>query len=349
MTSYQRSRPKPSRGSDGRSTSSTSAPMSASIIPQNGPGPDRLELEHAKAGERSHDGDASEFLRGRAANNPPASFPRRRESSVSSPQDTGSPPSRGRRFRVAARRYIMQRRRKSSVSSPRRHWVPASAGTTIPSCCASVHNAVVSAERIRNGGGAAQRGVVVTYATVEPADRDSHEARTRAGIATKLAQLKGFAFAGEYDRGARYDGPRVFRAERHAGGPRRGARARHPRRGRSVRRRRAASLRRDQGDHASAGRRAIAPRPRAGRTSSRKRSPARCSRVLRVLARRCAARRRAAARTRPGARQAAIGHRRPRPARGRRRSATLDARARRDRRRRAVDLRRRRSSRTSTT
>ena len=55
-----------------------------------------------------------------------------------------------------------------------------------------------------------ERGVVVTYALVDSVDPDSHEARTRAGIATKLAELKGFEFAGEYDRGARYDGPVYF-------------------------------------------------------------------------------------------------------------------------------------------
>ena len=36
-------------GIAGRSTSSTSAPMSASIIPANGAGPDRLELEDAQS------------------------------------------------------------------------------------------------------------------------------------------------------------------------------------------------------------------------------------------------------------------------------------------------------------
>lgn len=74
--------------------------------------------------------------------------------------------------------------------------------------------AIASAQRKRSADGgrgdAARRGVVVTYALVEPFDRDGHDARTRTGIATKLAELKGFAFAGEYDRAARYDGPVYF-------------------------------------------------------------------------------------------------------------------------------------------
>jgi hypothetical protein len=74
----------------------------------------------------------------------------------------------------------------------------------------SVHNLGVNAERIGNAGGASQHGVVVTYAIVDTEDSASHEARTRAGIAAKLADLKGFAFAGEYDRAARYDCPLYF-------------------------------------------------------------------------------------------------------------------------------------------
>jgi Protein of unknown function (DUF3182) len=68
---------------------------------------------------------------------------------------------------------------------------------------------VASAQPVRKAGnnpsGGAQHGVVVTYALGDPADRDSHEGRTRTGIATRLAELKGFAFAGEYDRATRYD------------------------------------------------------------------------------------------------------------------------------------------------
>ena len=58
--------------------------------------------------------------------------------------------------------------------------------------------------------GGTDRGVVVTYALAAAFDRDSHEARTREGIAKKLAELKGFEFAGEYDPSSRYDGSVYF-------------------------------------------------------------------------------------------------------------------------------------------
>jgi Protein of unknown function (DUF3182) len=74
--------------------------------------------------------------------------------------------------------------------------------------------AVASVEGTRTEGGnrsgPAQRGVVVTYALADSGDRDSHEARTRAGIATKLAALKGLGFAGEYDPDVRYEGAVYF-------------------------------------------------------------------------------------------------------------------------------------------
>ena len=74
--------------------------------------------------------------------------------------------------------------------------------------------AVAGEQRARaadaNDGFTTERGVVVTYALADSFDPDSHEARTRAGIATKLAKLKGFEFAGEYDRSARYGGPVYF-------------------------------------------------------------------------------------------------------------------------------------------
>ena len=54
MTSMRRSRFKPGPASSGRSTRITSAPMSASIMPANGPGPIGFELEDAQAGEWSH-------------------------------------------------------------------------------------------------------------------------------------------------------------------------------------------------------------------------------------------------------------------------------------------------------
>ena len=61
-----------------------------------------------------------------------------------------------------------------------------------------------------NDGGTTARGVVVTYALANSFDPDSHEARTREGIARKLAKLKGFEFAGEFARSSRYGGPVYF-------------------------------------------------------------------------------------------------------------------------------------------
>ena len=53
ITSIQRSRFRPRSVAAGRSTSSTSAPMSASSMPANGAGADRLEFEDPDAGKRA--------------------------------------------------------------------------------------------------------------------------------------------------------------------------------------------------------------------------------------------------------------------------------------------------------
>jgi uncharacterized protein DUF3182 len=73
--------------------------------------------------------------------------------------------------------------------------------------------ALASADRARKADSrrrGSRRGVVVTYGLGDAGDRDSHDARTRVGLATKLAGLKGFEFAGEYDSGARYGGSVYF-------------------------------------------------------------------------------------------------------------------------------------------
>lgn len=74
--------------------------------------------------------------------------------------------------------------------------------------------ALASAQRSRRSDegrdGPAPRGVVLTYALAGAADPDRHEARTRTAIAKQLAKIKGFEFAGEYDRAARYDRPVYF-------------------------------------------------------------------------------------------------------------------------------------------
>jgi hypothetical protein len=54
------------------------------------------------------------------------------------------------------------------------------------------------------------QGAVVTYAPQEHGYRDRHERVTRIEIGKRLAALKGYAFAGEYDRSARYSGPVYF-------------------------------------------------------------------------------------------------------------------------------------------
>jgi hypothetical protein len=59
-------------------------------------------------------------------------------------------------------------------------------------------------------GQAAVKGYVVSYAPGErPPDR-RHEPVTRQQIAARLAKLKGFEFAGEYDAGLHYDRPLYF-------------------------------------------------------------------------------------------------------------------------------------------
>ena len=52
-------------------------------------------------------------------------------------------------------------------------------------------------------------GQVVTY-TVHGFDERAHECVTRAGVATTLARLLGYEYAGEYDPHARYDGALYF-------------------------------------------------------------------------------------------------------------------------------------------
>jgi len=52
-------------------------------------------------------------------------------------------------------------------------------------------------------------GQVVTY-TQGPHDLRTHECATRAAVARVLADLLGYAFAGEYDASVRYDGPLYF-------------------------------------------------------------------------------------------------------------------------------------------
>ena len=56
----------------------------------------------------------------------------------------------------------------------------------------------------------ASRGVVVVYAPDEPSYARSHERVTRTEIAKRLAALKGFDFAGDYDLSGCYPGPVYF-------------------------------------------------------------------------------------------------------------------------------------------
>ena len=53
-------------------------------------------------------------------------------------------------------------------------------------------------------------GVVAVYTAHERAYALSHESGTRTELAKRLASLKGFAFAGEYDPSRRYQGPVYF-------------------------------------------------------------------------------------------------------------------------------------------
>ena len=61
-----------------------------------------------------------------------------------------------------------------------------------------------------NMPGAPRGVVVVVNAQDERAYTQSHERVTRAGIAKKLAMLKGFEFAGEHDPFTRYSDPVYF-------------------------------------------------------------------------------------------------------------------------------------------
>ena len=67
-----------------------------------------------------------------------------------------------------------------------------------------------SRSRPQPGPVGAAPGCVVTL-SVAGLDHppDGHENATRKGIATRLAELMGLAFAGEFDRSARYNG-RVY-------------------------------------------------------------------------------------------------------------------------------------------
>src|ERR671921_1384304 len=56
----------------------------------------------------------------------------------------------------------------------------------------------------------ASAGTVVVYLPEGSAYRHRHERETRAAIAQRLAALKGFSFAGDYDPGAAYAGPLYF-------------------------------------------------------------------------------------------------------------------------------------------
>jgi hypothetical protein len=51
------------------------------------------------------------------------------------------------------------------------------------------------------------RGIVVVYSAAGRGFTHGHERTTRAGIAERLAALKSFGFAGEYDPATRYPGP----------------------------------------------------------------------------------------------------------------------------------------------
>ncbi|HEX2228850.1 MAG TPA: DUF3182 family protein [Candidatus Binatia bacterium] len=62
------------------------------------------------------------------------------------------------------------------------------------------------------GGGEASdtSGIVVQYSNQESKESAQHETITRAGIAKKLAKLKGYAYGGEYDREKFYEAPLYF-------------------------------------------------------------------------------------------------------------------------------------------
>lgn len=54
------------------------------------------------------------------------------------------------------------------------------------------------------------RGTVVRYCGAGAADERSHERASRTWVAQRLAALKRYEYAGDYDPGARYDGPLYF-------------------------------------------------------------------------------------------------------------------------------------------
>jgi hypothetical protein len=65
-------------------------------------------------------------------------------------------------------------------------------------------------ERANRSGRASTPGVVVTCTLAADADPNGHDARTRSGIAEKLASLLGYRFAGEFSPQDDYVGARYF-------------------------------------------------------------------------------------------------------------------------------------------
>jgi len=65
-------------------------------------------------------------------------------------------------------------------------------------------------ERASRKGRASTQGVVVTCALNADADPRGHDARTRSGIAERLAALLGFSFAGEFEATSEYEGALYF-------------------------------------------------------------------------------------------------------------------------------------------
>src|SRR5258708_2512272 len=123
--------------------------------------------------------------------------------------------------RACRKRCATRRVRSSTLLKP---FLQADSSSRTPGCVRRVQNKncptlmrgedrTAACDRAYSGAGREERqrlGAVVTYLSTAPNNSRNHEAVTRRELARRLARLKRFEFAGEYDLDARYVGPLYF-------------------------------------------------------------------------------------------------------------------------------------------